>query len=427
MRIGIFTDSYRPQVNGVVYVTEILRRNLEDLGHEVFIFAAAAGFNTKTETDPQIIRFPAIQRFPYKDFNVALFFPPAVVKKIDQKQLDVIHCLTPGPIGLMGMYASEQLKIPVISEYCTDLFEYVQRYSLSFPSIIAMGLVLPFAFKASREEMREILSGWRPKRSIGAWNQEMVKNNLNVLHEHCDAVIVHSRKSAEQLASWQNETKYPIINIPTGVDPIPGATKSDIEAFCKQWQIDPKDEVLLYIGRIAAEKNLDLLVNMMGELIKWRPNAKMLFVGDFDYRAELEAKAAASPAKDRILFVGRIEREKLGVPLGLAKLFVFPSMTDTQSLTLHEAALASLPIVMIDEAVTEVVHEGTSGLFAKNDPLDFADKVRTILENPELRVSLGKAAQKLAGRFTEAGQTKKVAELYEEIIEKRKVAKANIS
>lgn len=179
---------------------------------------------------------------------------------------------------------------------------------------------------------------------------------------------------------------------------------------------------MLFIGRLAVEKNLDLLVDMMAELIKWRPQAKLIFVGDFDYREELEKKAKASPAADRILFVGRIPREKLGVVQGLAKVFVFPSLTDTQSLTIHEAGQARLPVVMIDEPVTEVVHDGENGYFAQNNPIDFAEKVRMILEDPELQARMGRAGKKYTDEFSELRQTQKLVDIYEQVLAKRRQA-----
>ncbi len=421
MRIAIFTDSYRPQTNGVVYVTEILRHSFEQLGHEVYIFAAHTSLHISKEEheDDHIIRFPAISRIPYKEFNVALFFPPKVVKEINDMQFDVFHVLTPGPVGLMGMYASYKLGVPVVSEYCTDVFEYVKDYPMSIIALITLGIAIPFTFKASQDEMKDILRAWRPKKTIGDWGQEMVKNNLNVLHAHSAAVIVHSRKSARQLRSWQDQDSiYPVHIIPTGVDPLPPANPAEVEAFKKQWHLTPRDEVIMYVGRIGVEKNLDLLVNMMPELLNWRPHAKLVFVGDFDYRKELEAKAKKSSAASRIVFAGRIPREKLSMALSAADLFVFPSLTDTQSLAVHEAAQAGLPIVMTDEPVTEVLHEGENGYFAKNDPIDFAAKVCAVLEDPKKRSKMSQASREWAGKFTEMAQAKKILALYKQIQKK---------
>jgi 1,2-diacylglycerol 3-alpha-glucosyltransferase len=158
---------------------------------------------------------------------------------------------------------------------------------------------------------------------------------------------------------------------------------------------------------------------MMEELVKWRPNAKLVFVGDFDYRPTLEEHARASSAADRIEFVGKIAHEKIGWAYATAKVFAFPSLTDTQSLTLHEAALAGLPIVMIDEPVTSVVKDGENGYFAENDPIDMAAKIRRILEDPGLQKHMSTASRKIARHFSEKRQAKLILDIYDDILKKR--------
>ncbi len=419
MKIGIFTDTYRPSVNGVVYVTEILRRTFEQAGHEVYIFAPAAGLNNKSEDD-HIIRFPAINGVVSDEDNFSFFFPPAELKRIKDLELDVLHFLVPGPIGLMAIYAAHKLQKPVVAEYCTDYFQYVEHYPKAIPGIIALCLALPLTFKTSRGELVDMLKAGRPRVGKGNWSREVVKSALTLIHNHCDAVIVHSRKSQKQLAAWQGEDyKYPLHIIPTGVDLAPLPPQAARDKLKKQWHIAPTDEVILYLGRLSAEKNLDLLIGMMEELIKWRPHAKLVFAGDFDYRPTLEAHAKASLAAERIAFVGKVPHEHIAEAYALGEVFVFPSTTDTQSLTLHEATLAGLPVVMIDEPVTEVVKEGVSGLFSQNDPIDMAAKVRRILEDSTLRKKLSEGARKTAAKFSEMAQSKKILALYDEILKKR--------
>jgi 1,2-diacylglycerol 3-alpha-glucosyltransferase len=420
MKIGIFTDTYRPSVNGVVYVTEILRRNFEAAGHEVYIFAPSGDFSSKSDDD-HIIRFPSINGVVMDEGSMSVFFPPAALKRIKELEFDVLHFLVPGPIGLMAIYAGNKLNIPVVAEYCTDYFQYVEHYPAAIPGIAALGFVLPFTFKVSRGELLNMLRAGRPRLGMGNWSRELVKNLLTVIHAHCDAVVVHSRKSAHQLESWQTNSaeRYETHIIPTGVDPAEKPTSYQLDNLKGEWGLRPNDEVILYLGRLSAEKNLDLLIGMMEELIKWRPNAKLVFVGDFDYRPTLEEHARASSAADRIEFVGKIAHEQIGWAYATAKVFAFPSMTDTQSLTLHEAALAGLPIVMLDEPVTEVVKDGENGYFAKDDPIDMAAKIRRILEDPGLQKQMSKASRKTAGHFSEKRQAKLILDIYKDILKKR--------
>lgn len=418
MKIGIFTDTYRPSVNGVVYVTEILRRNFEAAGHEVYIFAPYAGGNQ--EDDDHIIRLPAIPSTIHENY-LSVFFPSVILKRIKELDLDIFHFLVPGTVGLMAIYAAHKLNKPVVAEYTTDYFQYVEHYPSVAFALPALAMVLPFTFKVSRAELIGMLKAGRPRIGLGDWSREVVKNLLTVLHSHCDAVVVHSRKSAEQLKAWQTEDDaYPIHIIPTGVDLARKPSTTKLAELKEQWNLQPTDEIVMYLGRISAEKNLDLLVRMMEELIKWRPNAKLVFVGDFDYRETLEEHAKASSAADRILFVGKVKHEEIGSAYALAKVFAFPSTTDTQSLTLHEAALAGLPIVMIDEPVTEVVKDGVNGYFSRpDDPIDMAAKISAILEDPKLQKRMGAASKKIAADYSEKIQSDKLLVIFKDILKQR--------
>ena len=420
MRIGLFTDTYRPSVNGIVYVVEILRRNLETLGHEVFIFAPAASIRNYQDEDDHIIRFPAFKGAIYDDYAASLFFPSRVLKRVKELELDIIHFVTPGQVGLMGVYAASKTKTPLVAEYCTDLFQYAQRYPSALPGILALGAIVPFTIKLSGEEILELMRASRPRSGMGRWSQELVRHLVTVVHSHSDAVIAHSRKTLEQLESWETENPYPIHVIPTGIDALPKPTKAQTTAFRQQWDLQPDDEMVLYVGRLSVEKNLDILIDMMSELIKWRPHAKLMYVGDFDYRETLEQKAKDSPAASRIIFTGTIPREQLGSAYASAMVFVFPSLTDTQGLVVHEAAQAGLPIVLIDEAVTEIVKDGKNGYICQNDAVDMAAKVRAILEDPKRRAAFAKQSKQLASKFSESKQSRKIANLYESLIAQAK-------
>ncbi|HEU5187950.1 MAG TPA: glycosyltransferase [Candidatus Saccharimonadales bacterium] len=420
MKIGIFTDTYHPSVNGIVAVTDILRRNFEAFGHEVFVFAPGEGLKTD-DTDAHLIRFPAVKGVLYDDFNASLFFVPTVLADIKKLDLDVIHFLTPGQVGLMGLYAAHELKIPLVSEYCTDLFEYVAHYPIALPVLIAAISLLPLAVPMSPYELLAALKASRPRLGVTKWNKALVKELLTILHASCDAVIVHSRKSARQLSSWQtSEFSYRSYLIPTGVDHLPVPTPAKVEAFKKKFSIAITDEVVVYVGRLSAEKNLDVLIPAIEQVRLSRPHAKLLFVGDFDYRPTLEAKARASTAAQAIIFAGQMPRTSLGTPLALAKVFVFPSLSDTQGLVLHEAALAGLPIVLTDQLVSEVVKNNQNGLFAKPNPTAIAEKIVRILASSSLQKSMGSQSKQIAGHFSERAQAQKIITLYTQIIRQRK-------
>jgi 1,2-diacylglycerol 3-alpha-glucosyltransferase len=105
MRIGLFTDSYRPAVTGITYVIEIMKKDFEAMGHEVFIFCASEQVRPikKSLREDHVIRFPSIQDAFYEDYGLTLIFPPNELRKIKKMDLDIIQIMSPGQIGLMGL------------------------------------------------------------------------------------------------------------------------------------------------------------------------------------------------------------------------------------------------------------------------------------------------------------------------------------
>jgi glycosyltransferase involved in cell wall biosynthesis len=237
-----------------------------------------------------------------------------------------------------------------------------------------------------------------------------------MIYSRCDAVIALSEKSRKQLESWQKEYSYDVTVMPTGIDALPEPKGSQIDEFRKKYAIADDDEVVLYAGRLSAEKNLEVLIPAIKKVLEKRPKARLLYVGDFEYRAVLEELAYDSGVSDRISFTGSLPRNYLGIVYASADLFVFPSLTDTQGLVVHEAAHAGLPFVIIDKLVTEVVRDGENGLVAKNNAKSLADAIVKILGDDKLRVKFGERSRELASQYSETSQTKKLIQLYDDAI-----------
>lgn len=426
MRIGLFTDTYRPAVNGIVFVVESLRRNLEAEGHEVFIFCPASMVRKSQnpslfEDDEHIIRFPSIKGVFFDDYDTSLFFPPLVLARAKELELDVIHFFTPGQVGLMGAYIAFKTNVPLIAQHCTDLRQYVEHYrsGLLLPGLLALVAVLPFAVKFDGKDIRELMKLYRPRRERVQWNIDIVTNMVTLVYSKCDAVIALSRKSQKQLESWQDEDTYTykVTLMPNGVDQIKPATAAALKAFRRKWDIADDDEVFGFVGRLGSEKNLDKLIQAIEIIVQKRPKARLLFVGDFEYRKTLEQMAVDSSCPDRITFTGALPRETLGAVYGSMEVFAFPSLTDTQGWVVHEAALAGLPLLLLDRGLSEVMVEGKNGEYADNTAESIAEKLTDLLSDDKKRHEYGKYGKKLAGTFTEKRQVGKLIDLYEEVVE----------
>lgn len=415
MRIGLFSDSYLPSINGISYVLQIMHDQLTELGHEVFIFAPATNLRGQEPNDPDYVyRFPAIEGIFFDDYLLSIFFPPAAYRRIKKLDLDVIHYFTPSQIGLMGMYVAIREDIPLVGQYSTDLFQYVEKYPLVLPGTIALSMYAPFVLKLTPREVVRSMRALKPHYSVTKWHKQMIARMHRVLHDRCDAVIALSPKMKELLDSWGCEEET--ILLPTGVDPIPPANKQAPASFRKTHGIPSDHKVLLYSGRLSREKNLELLVDMFDEVAESHTNVTLLLAGDGDYRKELESLAEESRYADRIVFSGRYKREDAGAVYGAADIFVFPSVTDTQGLVVNEAAGTGLPLIMCDDEVSEVFTHGKTGLLSHNNPMDYANQVIKLLDDHELCKKLGQEAKKTAARYSERGQMLKMEQIYKDCI-----------
>lgn len=419
MRIGLFSDTYLPTTNGISYVLQIMQTKLEELGHEVYIFAPATNLRADEPNDnDHILRFPAIEGILFDEQLTSVFFPPRVLKKIKKLDLDVIHFFTPGQIGLLGAAAAIRLDLPLVSQYSTDVYHYVEQYPNVLPGTIALSLISPFVFKMTPRETIKMMGVFKPEKTITEWHKSMVARLHVMLHDNCDAVIALSRKMQHQIDSWGSTTETTLL--PTGVDPIPKASDKDIAEFKSNHGITNTDRILLYVGRLSREKNLDLLVDAFNKISESNNDVKLMFVGDFDYRKNLEERASDLGISDKVIFPGRILRNKLDVAYSSASIFLFPSTTDTQGLVVHEAAGASLPLILCDQEVSEVFVKDETGLLASEDPADFASQIQKLLDNPDLAKKLGMAAKKRAAQFSEIGQMEQLEKLYQKIIDEHK-------
>ena len=176
----------------------------------------------------------------------------------------------------------------------------------------------------------------------------------------------------------------------------------------------------MYVGRIAAEKNLDLLVDCFDRVNDAIPETYLVLVGDYEYRPILEEKASHKRHADKIIFTGKVPRHQLGDYYALGDVFAFPSITDTQGLVVHEAAMAGLPLILVDREVSELLIPNQTGMFARNNPRNLANTIIQLLSLPaDQYQAMSKAVQARAQQFSELEQTRKMIKLFEAVIANR--------
>jgi 1,2-diacylglycerol 3-alpha-glucosyltransferase len=414
MRIGFFSETYLPRTDGIAISIETFRQELEALGHEVYIFAPSPAFRYK-ESSPHIIRFPAFKGLFFDDYLTSLFYPPREIRAIEKLGLDLIHFHTPTQIGLLGAFTALKNDIPLVSTYHADLYEYIKLYPKVLPGALALSLITPLAVSGDRRDFQEALRMMKPERDINVWNQKIAKSMITVVHNRCDVLVAPSEKIRRQLTDWG--TRPPIEVVATGVDPI--ATIAEDPDFIRtEYGLDPSDRIILFVGRLGKEKNVELILNSMPAILEQVPDAKALIVGEHTPgRGQLEELAAKLGIAGRVSFTGHIDHQELGAIYHQATLFAFPSLTDTQGLVLNEAAHAGLPIVMVDPLITEVVEDGKNGLVTAPNKREFAAAIIKILQDEPLRLSMSSTSRKLAAQHTAGKQAAKLLRLYQDVIE----------
>jgi len=369
MKIGLFTDTFLPDTNGVVTVIQMMERELTREGHEVYIFAPAYPGWHKNE--PRVHRFPSLRFLFYPGMRMSIPYSRRAFKVIPS--LDLIHSHDPGPLGLLALWVSKRHQISHVHTYHTFYAEY-RRY-------------LPLPIRPSRR---------------------MVIRLSQAFCNRCDAVIAPSLQMKRELESYGIDR--PIYPLPFGVDE---------EEFSRkiEWNVRaefgfPTEDLLLFAGRLGKEKNLAFLLRAFKRLFSFHDTARLIISGDGPERRGLQGYAAELGIAPYVIFIGFLERKRL-IDLYKQSLFVFASKTETQGIVLVEAMMAGSPVVAIGEmGVLDIVRHEETGILVKEDEDEFARACYRLLEDKVEREKLGRAAQKWAYSQSARVSNRKLLEIY---------------
>lgn len=324
MRVGLFTDTYFPQVSGVATSIRTLKTELEKQGHTVFIFTTTDKDVNRYE-DWQIIRIPSVPFFAFKDRRVAYRGFSKALEIARQYQLDVIHTQTEFSLGLLGVWIAKELKIPVLHTYHTQYEDYV-RY-------IANGMLI------------------RPS---------MVKYIVRGFLNDMDGVICPSEIVYDLLTRYKVTTEKRVI--PTGIDLAkferPEITTDHIEDLRKKLAIDDSETMLLSLSRVSYEKNIQAVIAALPDVLKENATVKLVVAGDGPYLSDLKEQAESLGITDSIIFTGMIPPNETALYYKAADFFISASTSETQGLTYLESIASGTPIIAhgnpyLDNVVTD--------------------------------------------------------------------------
>ena len=331
LRIAMFSDSALPILNGVSVSIDALITELRNEGHSVHLFTAR--YPGYTDPDPNTYRFRAMETPFSKGYPAA--YPPyyRMLRKFRRHEFDVIHTHTPVALGMVGLRWAESHDIPLVSTYHT-LYD---RYAHYIP--------LPRRYTRFR-----------------------LAKHTNFYYNQAAHVITPSEAAHKWLR--RHSVTTPITIVPTG---IPRAVFLDRSECRHSLGIPPEARILLFVGRLAHEKNLNMLCESAAMAFARNPSLRLWIVGDGPYRQECMSIVRRLGIGDRVRFVGFVPRNEVDRYYAAADLFVFSSMTETQGLVVQEAMMYGLPAVVVGAGgVADAVTDGVNGRVVRNDPDPFA-------------------------------------------------------
>jgi len=233
MRIGIFTDTYRPQVNGVVSSIMTLEKELRKQGHKVYVITTTDP--DAPQVEPNVLRLPSMEFKPLPQYRLGMIYSAKIIKKIKRLELDIIHSQTEWGVGTFARFAAINLEIPLVHTYHT-LYEYYTHY------------IFGSKFVKAGKKIAAAISKF--------------------YCEKCNALIVPTRKVEDILYSYGVDKTMNII--PTGLELDKfyrgNYSEEDLRFMRESFGIDENEFLCVYIGRIAEEKSIDLLIDMFSKI-----------------------------------------------------------------------------------------------------------------------------------------------------------------
>ncbi|MFM8426399.1 MAG: glycosyltransferase, partial [Chloroflexota bacterium] len=332
LRIGIFTDTYAPQVNGVSISLQLVSEGLKQRGHQVTIFAPR--FPGYKDNESNVMRLPSLKYLNNPPIYVAVLGTPRSTWSLTRKHFDVLHAHSPLSMGLLAYLTASTKRLPLIYTYHTSITDYTHYV--------------------------KFIGGTRVIKHAASWFSAASTNMMG------DQIVVPSSKIERML--HEQHVKKPIHVIPNGIDLSNFKTSPNPGGLRARLGIAPDAPILVSVGRVAPEKRLDFLIDVFTRIADQFPQAHLVFGGDGSALEDLKRHAAQTNVNDRIHFLGMVARENLPEVLHDSTVFLSASTTETQGIAMLEGVASGLPVVAVrDDAFEGFFEDDGNGYIV---PLD---------------------------------------------------------
>jgi glycosyltransferase involved in cell wall biosynthesis len=368
MRIALFTETFLPKVDGIVTRLSHTVDHLQRMGDQVMVFSPDGGL--REYKGAKIYGIPGFPLPLYPELKLAL--PrPSIRQILEDFDPDLIHIVNPAVLGLGGLYYAKSLDVPLVASYHTHLPKYLEHYGLG------------------------MLEGMLWELLKALHNQAQI--NLCTSTAMQKALTSHS---IERVEVWQKGVDTELFR--------PELASQAVRSHLSQGH--PESPILLYVGRLSAEKEIDRIKPVLEAI----PNARLALVGDGPYRQDLEKHFEGTATH----FVGYLTGEDLGAAFASADAFIFPSRTETLGLVLLEAMAAGCPVIAANAGgIPDIVTDGVNGyLFDPFDEHGAIAATHRLLENQLEREVLRRNARLEAEKWGWAAATRQLQGFYQSVL-----------
>ena len=379
MHVLTFTNAYKPTVSGVVTSIVLFRQGLMDAGHNVHIIAPE--YKGYQDEEPYVFRFPALDMSDQVNLSLVISSKAAMTPTVRGVKPALIHSQHPVWMGDLAAIFARDMNLPLVFTFHTRYDMYARQYVPIAPKLASMV------------------------------TEEIVKFYL----EKC-AHVVAPTPSIRDFIRRQYAPDAPVTVVPTPVDL---GQYHDLEPRRVRAALGLEQaELLLYVGRLAEEKNLDFLLQAFTRIVTRRPQARLLLVGKGPHEHSLQRLAQKLELGERVIFTGAIPYSQVPHYAAAADVFVFSSLADTQGLVLIEVMAAGTPVVALEAPGPVDVLAGGGGVLVpvQEDADTFAETVLGLLADEPRRRAMGEQAMRAVRRYTIPSTVARLVAVYEEAI-----------
>ncbi len=378
MKIGLFTNNYRPLANGLATSVETFAQAFRRAGHAVTVVAPR--YPGVPDCEEGVLRVRGVRAPTHHAYVLPMAWWPGVARAVADLGLDVFHAQHPLLLGRAADHWARRAKRPLVFTYHT----HYDRYAHYVPG---------------------------PSRLVA----RLAIRQAAAFADRADLVVVPGPAVVRTLRAQGVQSRVAIV--PTGV-PLAVNDAEPHRMACRQaLGLHEGSPLCLAVGRLAKEKNQAFLLSAFTRILRDLPTARLVLVGDGDDRPRLERLAHTLGISGRVRFVGGVPHEAVGDYYRAADLFLFPSTSETQGIVVLEALAAGLPVVAVtSDAAAELLADGQAGTVSAEEPVAFAGSAVELWEEPERRRAMAEAGRQIAARYAPDACAARLLDLYEEVV-----------